>query len=50
MQIIPESPAERAMLQSGDVIVAIGDKEVDSMEELQREITRKGDYCSTGGL
>jgi serine protease Do len=48
MQIIPESPAERARLQSGDVIVAIGDKEVNSMEELQGEIrTRKaGDGVS----
>jgi len=48
MQIIPESPAERAELQSGDVIVAIGDKQVDSMEDLQREIrTRKaGDSVS----
>jgi serine protease Do len=42
MQIIPESPAERAQLQSGDVIVAIGDKQVGSMEDVQREIrTRK---------
>ena len=42
MQIIPESPAERAELQSGDVIVGIGDKQLDSMEGLQREIrTRK---------
>ena len=48
MQIIPESPAERAELQSGDVIVAIGDKQIDSMEDLQREIrTRKaGDSVS----
>ena len=48
MRIIPESPAERAELQSGDVIVAIGDKEVDSMEALQKEIrTRKaGDVVS----
>jgi S1-C subfamily serine protease len=42
MRIIPESPAERAELQSGDVIVGIGDKQLDSMEGLQREIrTRK---------
>ena len=42
IQIIPESPAERAQLQPGDVIVGIGDKKLDSMEALQREIrTRK---------
>jgi serine protease Do len=42
MRIIPESPAEHAELQSGDVIVGIGDKQLDSMEGLQREIrTRK---------
>jgi serine protease Do len=42
IQIIPESPAERAQLQPGDVIVGIGDKQLDSMEALQREIrTRK---------
>jgi serine protease Do len=48
MQIIPESPAERAGLQSGDVIVAISEKEVDSMENLQGLIrTRKaGDVVS----
>lgn len=48
MRIIPESPAERAELQSGDVITAIGDKEVDSMEDLQREIRtrRAGDIVS----
>ena len=48
MQIIPESPAERAKLRSGDVIVAIGDEEVTSMEDLQKEIrTRKaGDIVS----
>jgi len=38
IQIIPESPAERAQLQPGDVIVGIGDKQLDSMEALQREI------------
>ena len=48
MQIIPESPAERAQLHSGDVIVAIGDKEVTSMEDLQKEIRtrRAGDSVS----
>ena len=48
MQIIPESPAEHAELQSGDAIVAIGDKQVGSMEDLQKEIrTRKaGDTVS----
>jgi len=48
MRIIPESPAERAELQSGDVVVAIGDREVDSMESLQREIRtrRAGDVVS----
>jgi serine protease Do len=48
MQIIPDSPAERAKLQSGDVIVGIGDKRLDSMEGLQREIRtrRAGDGVS----
>jgi len=48
MRIIPESPAERAELQSGDVIVAIGDKQLDSMEDLQKEIRarRAGDIVS----
>ena len=48
MQIIPESPAERAQLQSGDVIAGIDDKQLDSMEDLQREIRtrRAGDSVS----
>ena len=48
MQIIPESPAERAQLQSGDVIVGIDDTQLDSMEGLQREIRtrRAGDSVS----
>jgi S1-C subfamily serine protease len=48
MRIIPESPAERAELQSGDVIVAIGDRQVDSMQDLQSEIRtrRAGDVVS----
>lgn len=45
MRVIPESPAERAELEFGDVIVAIGDKRVDSMSDLQTEIRsrRAGD-------
>jgi S1-C subfamily serine protease len=48
MRIIPESPAERAGLQSGDVIPAIEDKQVNSMEDLQRQIRarRAGDSVS----
>jgi len=48
MQIIPESPAERAQLQSGDVIVGIDNTQLDSMEGLQREIRtrRAGDSVS----
>jgi serine protease Do len=48
MQIIPESPAERAQLQSGDVIEGIDNKQLDSMEDLQREIRtrRAGDSVS----
>ena len=48
MRIIPESPAERAGLQSGDVIAAIEDKQVDSMEDLQKQIRarRAGDSVS----
>jgi S1-C subfamily serine protease len=48
MQIIPESPAEGAELQSGDVIVGIENMKLDSMEALQREIRtrRAGDNIS----
>ena len=48
MQIIPESPAERAQLQSGDVIVGIDNTQLDSMEGLQSEIRtrRAGDSVS----
>jgi S1-C subfamily serine protease len=48
MRIIPESPAERAGLQSGDVIAAIEDKQVNSMENLQKQIRarRAGDSVS----
>ncbi len=48
MQIIPESPAERAQLQPGDVIVRIDNTQLDSMEGLQREIRtrRAGDSVS----
>jgi S1-C subfamily serine protease len=48
MQIIPESPAERAQLQSGDVIEGIDSKQLGSMEDLQREIRtrRAGDSIS----
>ena len=35
MRIIPESPAERAGLQPGDVIAAIEDKQVNSMEDFR---------------
>lgn len=42
MRIIPESPAERAGLQSGDVIAGIEDEQLNSMEGLQKQIrTRK---------
>jgi serine protease Do len=45
MQIIPDSPAERAQLQSGDVIAGIDNKQLNSMEDLQGEIRtrRAGD-------
>lgn len=48
MRIIPESPAERAGLQPGDVIAAIEDKQVNSMEDLQKQIRarRAGDSVS----
>ena len=48
MRIIPESPAERAELQFGDVIVAIESKRVDTMADLQEEIRtrRAGDTVS----
>ncbi len=48
MRIIPESPAERAELQSGDAITGVDGKRLDSMEDLQREIKtrRAGDSVS----
>jgi S1-C subfamily serine protease len=48
MRVIPESPAERADLQSGDVVAAVGDVHVASMEDLQREIRTRtaGDTVS----
>jgi len=48
MRVIPESPAERADLQSGDVVAAVGDAHVASMEDLQREIRTRtaGDTVS----
>lgn len=48
MRVIPESPAERADLQSGDVVAAVGDTHVASMEDLQREIRTRtaGDAVS----
>jgi len=48
MRVIPESPAERAELEFGDVIVAIDSKRVDSMADLQGEIRtrRAGDVVS----
>ena len=48
MRIIPDSPAERAGVESGDVIVAVGDKEVESMAALQAEIKKHkaGDVVS----
>ena len=48
MRIIPDSPAERAGVESGDLIVAVGDKEVESMAELQAEIKKHkaGDVVS----
>jgi S1-C subfamily serine protease len=48
MRIIPDSPAERAGVESGDVIVAVGDKEVESMAGLQAEIKKHnaGDIVS----
>lgn len=48
MRVIPESPAERADLQSGDVVAAVGDARVASMEDLQREIRTRtaGDAVS----
>jgi S1-C subfamily serine protease len=48
MRVIPESPAERADLQSGDVVAAVGDAHVTSMEDLQKEIRTRtaGDTVS----
>ncbi len=44
----PDSPAERAGLQKGDVIVSIGDNSVDSAEDLEREASGLGDSVVIG--
>jgi len=48
MRVIPESPAERAGVESGDVIVAIDNRQVRSMADLQAEIRKHnaGDVAS----
>jgi serine protease Do len=37
-RVMPKSPAEKAGLQSGDVVTRVGDKEVKSLTELQKTI------------
>lgn len=44
----PGSPAERAGLHKGDVIVSIGSKSIDSAEDLERETSSLGDSVVIG--
>ena len=40
-RVIPNSPVDRAGISEGDVIVEVDGVEVKSMEDLQREISKK---------
>ena len=44
----PSSPAERAGLHKGDVIVSIDHKSIDSAEDLEREMSSLGDSVVIG--
>jgi serine protease Do len=37
-EVMPKSPAEKAGLKAGDIIVGIGDDEIDSMRDLPRSV------------
>ncbi|MBI3538736.1 MAG: PDZ domain-containing protein [Candidatus Eisenbacteria bacterium] len=40
--VVKDTPAERAGMRAGDVIVRVGDRSVESVEELQRALDREG--------
>jgi len=40
-EVMPESPAEKAGMQRGDIIVGFGDKAINSVDELVKEIQKR---------
>jgi len=40
-QVYPESPAEKAGMERGDIIIGFGDKAINSIEELVKEIQKR---------
>jgi S1-C subfamily serine protease len=40
-EVIPDSPAEKAEMQRGDIIIAFGDKTINTVEDLVREVQKK---------
>ena len=52
LRVIPESPAERAGIRPGDVLLRFNDATVSSAEELRKEVHRldRGDGWSIDGL
>jgi S1-C subfamily serine protease len=41
-RVSPEGPAERAGIKSGDVVVAVGNQEVDSLADFYRKLWARG--------
>jgi len=40
-EVMPNSPAEKAEMQRGDIIIGFGDKSINNIEELVKEIQKK---------
>jgi len=40
-EVMPDSPAEKAEMQRGDIIIGFGDKAINSVEELVKEIQKR---------
>jgi len=40
-EVMPESPAEKAEMERGDIIIGFGDKAINNIEELVREIQKR---------
>ncbi|MFQ6075764.1 MAG: PDZ domain-containing protein [Candidatus Bathyarchaeia archaeon] len=41
LRVVPDSPVEQAEVTNGDVIIEVGGVEIRTMEELQKEISRR---------